>query len=175
MMPVEVWPADEQLLDSIGELRVAAWSPVVGAAQARERFYRDDYDKQSMHFCVHHSADRRLLAAGRLTVCQDPAELPERDSFGSYAPQMCTPLGIAGRLVVHPAGQGAGLAEQIIVGRLEHAAGLGLVEVWSETRRHKARGFLRHGYERVGSSGDASVEGDWEIFRARLRRAHPHP
>jgi len=175
MMPVEVWPADEQLLDAIGELRVAAWSSVVGEFRARDRFYRDEYDKQSLHFCVSHPAERRLLAAGRLTACQDTSDLPERDSFGPYTSQMSRPFGIAGRLVVDPSGRQQGLAAQIIVARIEHAAGLGLVEVWSETRRQQARGFLRHGYERVGASGDVSVDGDWEIFRVRLRPApRPH-
>ena len=158
-----------ELLASVHELRIAAWEPIIGRSDALERFGLDEHDNRSWHCVLEDDTGEKLVAGGRLTVCGDLEALPESASFEPFADQMSLPLGVAGRLVVHPDHQNRGLAERIITTRLDLARDLELVEVWSETRREQVHGFVRHGYGVVGSSSDRSVVGDWEILRAPVR------
>jgi GNAT superfamily N-acetyltransferase len=158
--------SDRDLLAAIGALRLRVWGPIIGRNAASSRFGVDEHDANAWHSVVFE--DGVLVAAGRLTIHRDLDNVPEWTSFGPYADQMRVPLGLAGRLVVHPGHERRGFAERIIVDRLEHATGHGLREVWGETRRNQVGGLTRHGYELVGSSSDQSVPGEWVILRAPL-------
>ena len=166
--PTRVHGSDRDLLTAVGALRLAAWAPIVGP-NAASRFGVDEHDATAWHVVVFD--DGALVAAGRLTIHLDLDGLPERTSFGPYVAHMRVPLGLASRLVVHPAHARRGFAELVIADRLELAAEHGLQEVWGETRRHQAGGLIRHGYEVVGPSADHSVPGEWMILRARLATA----
>jgi GNAT superfamily N-acetyltransferase len=153
-------------LTAVGALRLEAWGQILGPGAAAARFGVDHHDAGAWHCLV---LDEGVpVAAGRLTVHSSLDALPESTSFGPYLGQMRVPLGLASRLVVHPAHQRRGHAARIIVDRLALAAELDLLEVWGETRRHDVHGLTRHGYEPVGPSPDDSVPGEWVILRAPL-------
>lgn len=160
-------------LDAIAALRRAAWTPIVGAEAADDRFGLDDEDHRAWHVTVH---DRdALVAAGRLAVRLEPVDLPEAVSFTPWVDGMVMPAGFASRLVVRPDRQGAGLGERIIRARLALACDLGLHQVWGETRTHHIDGLARHGYRLVGPSTDESVPGEWHIMCAPLSGAGATP
>jgi GNAT superfamily N-acetyltransferase len=153
-------------LTAVGLLRSRAWGTEIKDHLAADRFGIDDQDRHSWHLIIW-SADR-LVAAGRLTACVSLDDLPDETSFGPYRAQMATPAGFAGRLVVDPPYRGRGLAESIIVARLELARTLGLAQVWGETRRTAVDGLIRHGYVLRGDSLDRSVPGEWSILSVDL-------
>jgi GNAT superfamily N-acetyltransferase len=157
---------DGEMLTAVGALRLEAWGRILGPGAAAARFGVDDDDTRAWHCLV--LDEGMLVAAGRLTVHSSVDALPESTSFGPYLEQMRVPLGLASRLVVHPAHQRRGHAARIIVERLVLAADLDLNEVWGETRRHKVNGLTRYGYEPMGPSVDDSVPGEWVILRAPL-------
>ncbi|MDH4170511.1 MAG: GNAT family N-acetyltransferase [Acidimicrobiia bacterium] len=163
-----------EALRAVEDLRVRAWAPILGPDTARQRFGLDQHDRSSLHCVVHDRGSDDLVAAGRVTVCADASALPEETSFAPYVEEMRLPIGVAGRLVVDPGRQGEGLAERIIVSRLSLARELGLAQVWSETRREQAHGFVRHGYRLVGPSPDRSVIGSWQILVADLSPGGDH-
>lgn len=158
--------SDPVELAAIDVLRNAAWGPIVGDHEAAARFGIDEHDRDAWHCVVHHGTE--LVAAGRLTAHDDCDQLPEAASFGPYRSHMHPPFGLGSRIVVHPDHRGRGFAEMIIADRLALAADLGLVEVWSETRRVHHPGMTRHGYEHIGPSVDRSVPGEWVVLRATV-------
>lgn len=153
-------------LAMIEALRRRAWSPHIGEDRAAERFAIDRHDRRSWHLLV--EFDGEVVGAGRLTPCRTVDALPEDESFGPYRGEMTFPIGLGGRLAVHPAHQQRGHAAAIIEARLALAKRLQLRQVWSETRATNAAGFLRRGYTLRGPSADASVPGDWQIFSADI-------
>jgi len=157
---------DEATISAVGPLRRQAWKTEIQVHLAADRFGIDDHDRRSWHFMIS-SADR-LVAAGRLTVCKSLDDLPDETSFGPYRAQMTTPVGFAGRLVVDPSYRHRGLAERIIVARLDLARTLGLAQVWGETRRSDVDGLIPHGYVLRGDSLDCSVPGEWSILSVDL-------
>ena len=157
---------DGDVLRTVSALRLEAWGRVLGHDAAAARFSVDHHDADAWHCLVFDESVP--VAAGRLTVHSSVDDLPEMTSFGPYLEQMRVPLGLASRLVVHPAHQRRGHAARIIVDRLALAAELDLLEVWGEARRHKVHGLTRHGYEPIGPSPDDSVPGEWVILRAPL-------
>jgi hypothetical protein len=157
---------DGDVLTAVGALRLEAWGRILGPGAAAARFGVDHDDAGAWHCLV--LDDGVLVAAGRLTVHSTLDDLPESTSFGPYLGRMRAPLGLASRLVVHPAHQRRGHAARIIVDRLALAAELDLHEVWGETRRQQVNGLTRHGYEPLGPSPDDSVPGEWVILRAPL-------
>jgi len=153
-------------LVEIGEVRRSAWGPIVGDAQADQRFGIDGDDHHAWHLYVTESGV--LVAAGRLVVRLNVDELPEPKSFGPWTHRMTAPLGFASRLAVRPSHQGKAIAEPILAGRIALARELGLTQVWGETRAHHVHGLERHGYRVVDESRDDTVPGDWHIMCAPL-------
>jgi GNAT superfamily N-acetyltransferase len=164
---IRVHGNDGDVLTAVGVLRLEAWGRIIGRDAAEARFGVDRHDAGAWHCVV--LDDGAPVAAGRLTVHPILDSLPESTSFGPYLRQMRVPLGLASRLVVHPAHQRRGHAARIIADRLVLAAELGLLEVWGETRRHQLHGLTRYGYEPVGPSSDPTVPGEWVILRAQVR------
>jgi GNAT superfamily N-acetyltransferase len=133
----------------IGRLRTEVW---VGEADVNPQSlgpepWIDPVDQGACQWTVRDG--RRLVAAARMTLHDDPASIPYHKAFQGRLPGS-GPYGAMNRLVVHPDCRGQGLAQLLDCLRLRHAPRLGAVQVVVVASGRRVLALEALGFENLG-------------------------
>lgn len=154
-------PADlaaDDLLEQIYRLRYDIWqavAPRVVAPYPDERM-ADPEDSTAAHFFA--AVGGRVVAAARVTVVADLADLPPpfADWFREHHGRYPEGVSVLGRLVCAPAWRGRGLARALDCARLAHIAEHGPAIATAMTRGFRIGSLARLGFVRATSRGPFS-------------------
>jgi GNAT superfamily N-acetyltransferase len=153
-------------LREIEELRLKAWSTLIGNKLASERFLSDPMDLEAWHVGLRRYG--QLVGCGRISLHKDAARLPDRSSFSAALGRMRFPCCVMNRLVVAPAHRGQRVASTIDEARMALAQSKAALEVWVEAKNSRAERLEQLGFEIICRSGDTQIAGTWWILRKSL-------
>jgi GNAT superfamily N-acetyltransferase len=145
--------ADADSLRDIGLLQIKAWAaagPLPGIFPDPATGL-DDHDTHGLHWAC--MADGRIVAAARLCVHQDAAELPDQPSLAGFLSRLPPPAAAYTRLVVDPDFRGRGCPAFLDAFRLRAAISAECRTIVVVTH-HVARAaeLIRDGFWNAGES-----------------------
>ncbi|MHA3772566.1 GNAT family N-acetyltransferase [Verrucomicrobiota bacterium sgz303538] len=147
---LEFSPADQDLLDEVGRLRVRAWETEAPEA-AEMSTWLDTFDADARHWVV--LRDDVPVASARLSVHSQIGEVPDSESYAGLFPEtLSSPIGSMNRLVVHPSARGLGLSKQLDLIRLRTAKEMGCRSVILSTASgpKRVKQLVGWGFEMLG-------------------------
>jgi len=133
----------------IGQLRTQVWSDEadVNPHSLGPKPWIDPIDGNACQWTIRDG--QRLVAAARMTLHDDPAEIPYHAAFQDRLTGP-GPYGSMNRLVVHRDYRGRGLAHQLDCLRLRHAPQLGARQVVVVASGRRVRALEALGFENLG-------------------------
>jgi GNAT superfamily N-acetyltransferase len=155
---VEFTAVNERLLRTSIELRAVVWNAQanLGHDIFEEGEWTDEHDLHAIHFAVL-SDSEKVIAAARLCVHSAISDFPDyADIAMLYVGCVRPPIGMLGRLVVHPSHQGKGIAQLLDQARLSKAAALDCRSVMVEVPEYRRKAVEKLGFVLVGSAVDKS-------------------
>jgi len=138
----------------IGRLRTQVWTGEVDVnpQSLGPEPWIDPVDHGACQWTVRDG--RRLVAAARMTLHDDPASIPYYKAFQDRLPGP-GPYGAMNRLVVHRDYRGQGLAHLLDSLRLRHAPRLGAVQVVMVASGRRVLALEALGFENLGVPNEA--------------------
>lgn len=140
----------EEYADRILELRSIAWNTPSKKEWIPRVFpegFQDSYDASGHHWIVK-TKDDLLVASARLTIHNRPHELPDKHLWGTaLTDALCYPLGVMGRLVVHPGFLRLGIGGSLDKIREEKGREMNCKMLAGITYEERAKQLANRGFE----------------------------
>ena len=111
-------------IDEIGILRAYVWSLHSAFSKSlldNSGRFLDKWEVQSYHFAIFLSDSKTIVASARLTIGENPTEVPYAQVLEDAGHKFSYPLAVISRLVVHPDHRGRGLSKLLDNVRLQCA------------------------------------------------------
>ncbi|MGH3426589.1 MAG: GNAT family N-acetyltransferase [Mycobacteriales bacterium] len=142
-------------LGKIVELRRVVWrnEPAVISADILDpdaAMLHDAYEANAQHWIF--TLEESVVAAARLSLSHDEAELPDWDRFHHLLGDIPRPVAMLSRLVVHPTLRDRGLARALTDVRIETARAWGAGSIVSEAAPERARQLRELGFDERGQT-----------------------
>lgn len=129
--------------------------------------WTDRFDELADHFVITHEGV--LVAAGRLTVHSDPADMPDADHFAELAAGFPGPIALMSRLVVRRAARRQGLATRIDQARIQAAHEGGAACIVTECSPPRVPALLRRGFVALRTRPGVRFPGVmWTVLRLMI-------
>ena len=144
----------DELLDEIGQLRIASWEADgkrPSSVPITERSWTDTHDEHAEHFVV--VSGGVIIAASRACFHTSNDALPDAGIVSPFIRTAAWPAVFWNRMVVHPLHRRNGLAERLDEDRLAWTCAAGAQSIFVTTHvAHRCRALEQLGFERIGEA-----------------------
>jgi GNAT superfamily N-acetyltransferase len=166
----EVLPAEAEVLDEIGRVRVRAWRSSRQRLLVEGERWTDPVDALGRHWAAFDGS--RVVAAARLSMHGDWSTLPDAEVVAPFREWFLGPVAALNRLVVLPEARRRGLPDALDHVRIEAARAQGARTIQACAVGGRAAALASCGFRTLGRRRSNVAEADVDVLVLEVTREH---